>query len=150
MSQAYLNIPRSLLEARQTELVSDLGGVHGVGKVLLVSEDEKEGVSEFILVQHPLEFLTSLYYTITIVGVHDENNTLGVLEVFKKEETIVSCRSHELSRSGQDAQCLQRGRILSCPPTSQTVNEMFLYSTVSTLKPNEIAQIRVSCIRMSL
>ena len=32
-------------------------------------------------------------------------------------------------------QCLQRGRILSCPPTSQTVKEMFLYSTVSTLKP---------------
>ena len=24
---------------------------------------------------------------------------------------------------------------MSCPPTSQTVNEMFLYSTVSTLKP---------------
>merc|ERR1711971_1470312 len=30
---------------------------------------------------------------------------------------------------------LHNGRILSCPPTSQTVNEMFLYSTVSTLNP---------------
>merc|ERR1711971_1066758 len=30
---------------------------------------------------------------------------------------------------------LHSGRILSCPPTSQTVNWMFLYSTVSTLKP---------------
>ena len=30
---------------------------------------------------------------------------------------------------------LTSGRILSCPPTSHTVNEMFLYSTVSTLKP---------------
>merc|ERR1712151_110446 len=28
-----------------------------------------------------------------------------------------------------------RGRILSWPPTSQTVKLMFLYSTVSTLKP---------------
>ena len=34
-----------------------------------------------------------------------------------------------------DSQCLQRGRILSWPPTSHTVNEMFLYSTVSTLNP---------------
>jgi hypothetical protein len=32
-------------------------------------------------------------------------------------------------------QCLHRGRILSCPPTSQTVKEIFLYSTVSTLNP---------------
>ena len=65
----------------ETQLVRDFSSVHSVGKILLVSKDEKEGVSEFILVQHPLEFLTSLYYTITIVGVHDENNTLGVLEV---------------------------------------------------------------------
>ena len=27
---------------------------------------------------------------------------------------------------------------MSCPPTSQTVNEIFLYSTVSTLKPKKI------------
>jgi hypothetical protein len=30
-------------------------------------------------------------------------------------------------------------RALSCPPTSHTVNEMFLYSTVSTLKPARVA-----------
>merc|ERR1711998_559827 len=33
------------------------------------------------------------------------------------------------------SQWRQSGRILSWPPTSHTVNEMFLYSTVSTLKP---------------
>merc|ERR1719263_2289969 len=31
--------------------------------------------------------------------------------------------------------CLHKGRILSWPPTSHTVKLMFLYSTVSTLKP---------------
>lgn len=41
-------------------------------------------------------------------------------------------------------QCLQSGRILSCPPTSHTVKEMFLYSTVSTLKPRVAARIRGS------
>ena len=36
---------------------------------------------------------------------------------------------------GQHSAHLQSGRILSCPPTSHTVKLMFLYSTVSTLKP---------------
>lgn len=46
---------------------------------------------------------------------------------------------------GHDLQCLHKGRILSCPPTSHTVNEIFLYSTVSTLKPvirREVKRIR--------
>lgn len=42
----------------------------------------------------------------------------------------------------RDSQCLQRGRILSCPPTSHTVKEMFLYSTVSTLKPGVGRNVR--------
>lgn len=42
-----------------------------------------------------------------------------------------------------DLQCLQSGRILSCPPTSHTVKEMFLYSTVSTLKPGMTNVLRV-------
>jgi hypothetical protein len=40
-------------------------------------------------------------------------------------------------KNGCHLQCLHNGRILSCPPTSHTVKEMFLYSTVSTLNPNE-------------
>jgi hypothetical protein len=50
------------------------------------------------------------------------------------------------------SQCLQSGRILSWPPTSHTVNEMFLYSTVSTLNPAQVSlayvharQLGVSC-----
>jgi hypothetical protein len=46
---------------------------------------------------------------------------------------------------GPDVQCLQRGRILSCPPTSQTVNEMFLYSTVSTLNPEKGDWVSYAC-----
>jgi hypothetical protein len=36
--------------------------------------------------------------------------------------------------------CLQSGRSLSCPPTSQTVKATFLCSTFSTLKPARIEQ----------
>jgi hypothetical protein len=45
------------------------------------------------------------------------------------QQQAFHCRMHA------DVQCLHRGRILSWPPTSHTVNEMFLYSTVSTLNP---------------
>lgn len=51
---AYLNVPSSLPQAMETELISDFGCVHGVGQVLLVGEDEEESVSQLILVQHAL------------------------------------------------------------------------------------------------
>ena len=129
-----LDEPRPLPEAVEAELVRDLSGVHGVGEILFVGENEEEGVAELILVEHALKLLTSLGDTFPIVGVKDEDDTLRVLEVY-----TVAMREKDESREdtsdAEDVQCLQRGRILSCPPTSQTVNEMFLYSTVSTLKP---------------
>lgn len=51
------------------------------GKILLVGEDQEDGVPQLVLVQHALEFFPGLGDTVTIVGVDDENNALGVLEV---------------------------------------------------------------------
>lgn len=65
----------------QAKLVSDLGSVHGVGQILLVGEDEEESVAELVLVKHALKLLASLDDTVAIVGVDDEDDTLGVLEV---------------------------------------------------------------------
>ena len=65
----------------ETELVGDFSGIHGVRKILLVGEDEEEGVTELILIEHALEFLTGLGYTLAIVGVDHEDNALGILEV---------------------------------------------------------------------
>ena len=136
-----LDEPRPLPEAVETELVGDLSSVHGVGEILLVSENKQEGITELILVEHPLELLTGLRDTFPIVGVDDEDDTLGVLEVCDAEKEGVG-EDREDTSDAEDVQCLQRGRILSCPPTSHTVNEMFLYSTVSTLKPAEESQKR--------
>ena len=130
----HLDEPRPLPEAMETQLVRDFSSVHSVGKILLVGEDKQESVAELVLVEHPLELLTSLRNTFPIVGVDNEDDALRVLEVY-----TVAMREKDEGREdtsdAEDVQCLQRGRILSCPPTSQTVNEMFLYSTVSTLKP---------------
>jgi len=52
---------------------------------LLVREDEEHGITKFVLVQHALQLLAGLNYTIAIVAVDDEDDTLGVLEVMSPE-----------------------------------------------------------------
>jgi len=76
-----LDIPSPLPEPVQAQLVRDFCCVHRIGKILLVGEDEKEGVPEFVFVEHSLEFFTCFGDTIAIVGIDDEDDALGVLEV---------------------------------------------------------------------
>lgn len=54
---------------------------------MLVGKDQKEGVSELILVQHTLQLLTSLHHTVAIVAIDDENDALGVLEVMPPQRS---------------------------------------------------------------
>jgi len=80
----HLNVPSSLSEPMKSELIGDLCGVHRVGQILFVGENKEESITELILVQHPLELFTGLRHTLTIVGVNNENDALGVLEVCRK------------------------------------------------------------------
>jgi hypothetical protein len=86
-SAGGLNVPSTLAQAVETELVCDFGSVHGVGQILLVGENQENGVAQLILVEHALELLTGLNNTVTIVGVDDEDDTLGVLEVVPPQGT---------------------------------------------------------------
>jgi hypothetical protein len=54
-------------------------------QILLVGEDEEDGLTELVLVEHALEFLACLDDTVAIVAVDDEDDTLGVLEVMSPE-----------------------------------------------------------------
>jgi hypothetical protein len=90
--------------------------------------------------------------TLAIVAINDEDDAVGVLVVVTPQGTNLATRTsrHCLSR----LQCKPRANrkkawrgekklaipalTLSCPPTSHTVKEMFLYSTLSTLKPVKI------------
>ena len=71
----------------QAELVGDLGGVHRVGQVLLVGEDEQDGLAQLILVQHAMQLVARLTHAVTIVRVDDEDDTLRVLVVVAPERT---------------------------------------------------------------
>ena len=63
------------------------GYVRGVtdGQILLVGEDQENSIPQLILVQHALKLFPSLDNTVAIVGVDDEDDTLGVLEVMSPQ-----------------------------------------------------------------
>ena len=82
----------------EAQLICNFGSVHGVlelcqqmskyywipntdGQILLVGEDQKNGISELILIQHALQFLSGLNNTIAIIAVNNEDDALSVLEV---------------------------------------------------------------------
>lgn len=54
-------------------------------QILLVGENQKEGITKLVLVQHALQLLAGLDNTVPIVAVNHENDTLGVLEVVAPE-----------------------------------------------------------------
>ena len=54
----------------------DFSGIHGVGQILFVGEDEENGFSEFVLVQHPIQLLASFTDSLTIVAVNHEDQSL--------------------------------------------------------------------------
>lgn len=50
-------------------------------QILLVGENQKNGIPQLILVQHALQFLSGLDNTITIVAIDNKDDALSVLEV---------------------------------------------------------------------
>jgi hypothetical protein len=54
---------------------------------LLVGEDKEQGIPKFVFVQHALELLAGLDYTVAIVAVDNENDALGVLEIMPPQRS---------------------------------------------------------------
>lgn len=100
----------------QTELVGDLGRVHGVGQILLVGKDQEERIPKLVLVQHALQLLSCLDNTITIVGVDDEDNSLCVLEVMspKRPDLVLAT---DVPHGELDVFVLDGLNVESCTPS---------------------------------
>jgi hypothetical protein len=62
----------------EAELVGDLSSVHRVGQILLVRENEQHSLTQLVLVEHAVELIAGLANTVAIVGVDDEDQSLGV------------------------------------------------------------------------
>ena len=90
--------PGALSQAVETKLICNLGCVHSIlqrsqyhsktcigsrltRKILLVGEDQEQGIPELILVEHSLQFFTGFDNTVTIVAINNEDDALSILEV---------------------------------------------------------------------
>ncbi len=82
---ARLDIPLSVSEAVQAQLVGHLGSGHGVGEILLVGEHQQDRVTELVLIEHSVQLITGGVDTISIVRVNDEDKALGVGVVVSPE-----------------------------------------------------------------
>jgi len=82
-----LDVPVALAQGVKAQLVGDFGRVHRLRKILLVREDEEDGVPEFVLVQHPIQLFLGLADSFPIVAVHDEDQSLRVLEIVPPERS---------------------------------------------------------------
>lgn len=56
-------------------------------QILFIGEDQEQSISELILIQHPLKFLTGLTDTLSVVRVDDKDNSLSVLKVMAPKGT---------------------------------------------------------------
>lgn len=63
-------------------------------QILLVGEDQEKSVAKFIFVQHSLQLFSCLDYTVSVVGVHHEDNALSVLEVVSPEWSDLVLTTH--------------------------------------------------------
>ena len=85
-----------------------------------------------------MQLVSRLAHALSIVAVDDKYESLRVLEVVPPQWPDLHARRGVRNTPCAGDACVTSAavtRTLSCPPTSQTVKLMFLYSTVSTLKP---------------
>lgn len=86
-SASGLNIPIALSKSVQAQFISDFSSVHGVGQILFVGKYEQYSITQFVFVQHTLQFVTGFADTYRIVTVDDKDDTLGILEVVAPQGT---------------------------------------------------------------
>jgi len=80
-----LDEPGAAADLFEAEGGRDFGAIHGSGEILLVGEDEEDGVLELLFGEHLVELLLVLVDAVSIVGVDDEDEALGVLVVMSPE-----------------------------------------------------------------
>jgi len=77
----------ALTKRVKSKLVRDLRRAHRVGQILLVREHQKHRVAQLVFVQHSVQLIASFRHAIAIVAIHDEDQTLSVLEVVTPERS---------------------------------------------------------------
>ena len=88
-STTCLDVPLAVRWAKtvKSKLISHFGSTHGIWKILFVSEYQQNSVTQFVFVQHSVQFIPSGINTVGIIGIHNEDQTLCVLVVMAPQRT---------------------------------------------------------------
>lgn len=76
-SAGRLNVPISISDPGQAELLLDLVWFHCIRQVLLIGEDQDDGIPHFTVVDDAMQLLSGLVYPISVRTVHHEDQSLG-------------------------------------------------------------------------
>lgn len=71
----------------QTQLIGHFSSTHGIREILFVGKYEKHSVTELVFVEHSVQFITSSVDTISIIGIHDKDESLSILVVVAPQRT---------------------------------------------------------------
>jgi len=81
------DMPAVVLELRETELFSDLVGVHSLGEVALVGKDEEDCVLHLAVADDAHELSAGLFDTLAVAAVDDKDEGLSASKVVAPERT---------------------------------------------------------------
>ena len=71
----------------EPQLVRHFSCVHGVWQVLFIGEAEEHRITQLVLVQHAHQLFARFVYPLSVIAVHHEDQTLGVLKVVPPERS---------------------------------------------------------------
>jgi hypothetical protein len=80
-SATSLDVPLPVVEAVKAEALSHLRCTHCVGKILLVSEHEEDGITELVLAKHAVKLIAGGISALAIIGIDHKDETLSILIV---------------------------------------------------------------------
>jgi hypothetical protein len=106
-------VPRARAQGGQAQLLCHIRRLHCLGQILLVGENEQDGLSELGLVEHAVQLLASVLGALAVVAVHDEDQALRVLVVVAPEGTNLIL-STDVPHSKADVLVLDRLDVKAC------------------------------------
>ena len=89
-----LNHPGSAFKGVKSEFFGYFTSCHGLWEILFVGKDKENCIGELFLCEHPMELITSLFNSFSIVAVNDEDETLSVLVVVPPKGSDLDLGAH--------------------------------------------------------
>lgn len=69
-----LDVPLAVLDIAQVQLFRNLANTHGIRKVLLVRIHKQHGITQLVLIEHPLQLISSIINAVTIIRINDKDD----------------------------------------------------------------------------